>query len=219
MALNDQEQKAIEEKLANAEKTVAEIKAENDKLKNPPKPDPKPEPKPEPEPKDLDQKVRDQKKTEEDAKGESKKLEDALKFNLEVKDFVQSNKDILPSEAQDILNAAEKEKYDTAIDKAAAIRTAVIKSFFDIQANIDSLTGKQKTQLEDYLKLTKKGREEKSEFIFENIFEPALEMVKKVKKMDELGKARSGVSTGTKAGDEYKQKLIDGSRKAHLGEK
>lgn len=168
---------------------------------------------------DLNSRVKKERKASEDAKNQTKRLESSLKFNMGISEFVKTNADILPSEVPEILKAADKEKYDSAGEKAAAIRTALIKAFFEVQAHVDLLTPSQKTSLEDYLKLTKNGREEKAEFIFENLFEPALAMLKKLKKAEEVGKANSGFAMTGKVEDDYKERLMATSRKTHLGQK
>ena len=50
-----------------------------------------------------------------------------------------------------------------------------------------------KSNLEEYLKLTKNGKQEKAQAIYETIFEPAFEMLRRVKKAEALSKGeRSG---------------------------
>jgi NADH:ubiquinone oxidoreductase subunit F (NADH-binding) len=117
------------------------------------------------------------------------------------------------------LSSAEKEKFDSAIDKANAVKRGVIESFFAVQSNLDLLTSGQKAQVEDYLKLTKNGKEQKAASIFENVFEPTLESLRRVKKAEEVGRANNGYATGTKWEDDYKQRLVKNARKTHLGEK
>lgn len=168
---------------------------------------------------DLNEKARKAKEAKEKDAVKTKELEGALKFNLSVADFVKSNKDLLPTEVEDVLKEAEKESYDSAFEKANAVKAGMIKAYFSVQANLDFLTASHKTQIDDYFKLTKNGREEKAAQIFENIFEPAIETMKKVKKAEELGKASGGHSGGSKHENAYKEKLMNVSKKTHLGEK
>lgn len=168
---------------------------------------------------DLNDRVRKQKEAEAAKAAETKGLESAITFNFGVKKFVEDNVDLLPSDIPDLLKAAEAEKYDSAVQKAAAIKQAFVKSFFNVQSNVDLLTAAQKASLDEFQNLTKNGKEEKIQAIYENLFEPALETLKKVKKAEELGKARSGFASSSKAEDSYKQKLMDVSRKAYLNQK
>jgi hypothetical protein len=152
-------------------------------------------------------------------KTETKRLEGALRFNMGLSDFVKTNADIIPAEMTEILKVSEKEKYDSAIEKASALKKAFVESFFAVQSNVDLLTSSQKAALDDWGKLTKNGKEAKAETIFENLFEPALETLKKVKKAEELGKAQSGFANSSKTEDGYKARLMASSKKTYLGEK
>lgn len=171
------------------------------------------------QPNELQEKVRKEKEDAEKAKAGTRQIEGALKFNLSVDEFVKTNADLLPGEIPEILKVAAKENYDTALDRAAAVKVAMIQSFFSVQDNLTALTSGQKQALDEFLKLTKNGKEQKAEGIYENLFEPALETMRKVKKAEELGKTRSGFASGTKTQDDYKNRLMKNSRKAHLGEK
>lgn len=200
---------------------IEALKAENAKLKadleSKNKPDPKPEPKPDPKPDDksLAEKAEAERKAKEAKDLESKSLEAALKFNLGSKDFVKNNASLLPQNIQGIFDAAEKENYGSAVQKANAIKVGIVSEFFALQANLDLLTEHQKQSLEDFKKLTKDVKEERVQGIFDSIFEPTLETLRKVKKAEALQK---GLATPSDAQDAYKQRLMTGSRKHHLGE-
>lgn len=147
---------------------------------------------------------------------DQKALEAALRFTLDAPNFLKNNATLLPKDITDIFTAADKESFDSAKDKADAIKAGVIKSFFSVQSNLDLLTPGVKSQLEDYLKLTNTGRQDRASAIFDTIFEPAFEMLKRVKKAEALGK---GHSTSGSGDDAYKEKLMRSSRKHHLGVK
>lgn len=204
------------------DKIINDIKAENErlkqemeKLKTPPKKDDKNAG----DDDDLQTKAKKEKEESEKSSNNAKQIEGAIKFNIGVADFVKNNKDILPSEVETILKVAEKENYDTASAKASAVKVGIIQSFFAIQANLDTLTQAQKSQLEDFQKLTKNGKEDRAAHVYENIFEPAIEMLKKLKKAEEVGKARSGFSSGSSVENEYKDRLMKQALKSHLKEK
>lgn len=147
---------------------------------------------------------------------DSKAMEAALRFTMGANTFLKDNASLLPKDIADIFKAADAEKFDNEKQKADAIKAGVIQSFFKQQANLDLLTPGLKSQLEDYLKLTKDGKEQEATRIFDSIFEPTFEMLRRVKKAEALGKGYSGHATGDEA---YKEKLMRGSRKHHLGEK
>lgn len=198
------------------DKTINDLKAENEKFKADLEALKNPKP---PANDDLQAKAIKEREENDKQNANSKRLENALKFNIGAAEFVKNNKDILTADMEGILKAAEKENYDTAFAKANAVKVGMIGTFFSIQANVDFLTVAQKSQLEDFMKLTKNGKEEKAEHVFENIFEPAIEMLKKVKKAEELGKAKSGFSSGSSVENDYKQRLINQAKKGHLKEK
>lgn len=199
-----------EQKLAAALKREEDLKAELEKHKKTPKPD---------EDDDLRKKVQKDKETAEQVAAQTKLIERALGFNMGIHQFVKDNKDLLPAEIAAIVAQADKETYDDAQAKASAVKAAVIQSYFSVQANLESITPAQKTSLDDYLKLTKTGKESKAADIYENIFEPALETVRRVKKAEEVGRSRSGFGATNETNSAYKERLIKISRKTHLGEK
>lgn len=233
MAMTDEQEKEIKEQLENAKKEAQKLKSDLGRLKKgsggnpaPKKDDAKKtttteenEENEENEEDDLLSKAKKEKEKGEKGVSDTRKIENALKFNLGVNDYVKNHKDLLPQDVEGILKIAEKENYDTALAKANAVKVGIVTSFFAVQANVDLLTPAQKSQLEEFLKLTKNGKEDKAEHIFENIFEPAIETFKKVKKAEEVGKARNGFSTGSSVENDYKVRLMNQAKKTHLREK
>lgn len=173
----------------------------------------KPTPPPADDP-DLLKKAKDQKDADDRKISDAKALEAAIKFDLKAPEFIKTNASLLPKNAEDIFKAANKETYSSAIEKDAAIKSGLIQSFFEVQANLDLLTASQKNQLDEYLKLTKTGKQDKAQLVYDSIFEPTFEMLKRVKKAETLNK---GFGSGTD--DLYKNKLMNGSKKHYLGEK
>jgi formiminotetrahydrofolate cyclodeaminase len=157
--------------------------------------------------------VRKAKEKEENDQSKVKTLESALTFTMKSPEFYKQNAAILPKEVEGIFDAAEKEKYSNAIEKADSIKAGIIQSFFSVQANVDILTGSQKVQLEQYLSLTKNGKQEKASDFYDRIFEPAFETLKRVKKAESLQK---GLGSGDD--DAYKKRLMAGSNRHYLGE-
>lgn len=168
---------------------------------------------------DLTKKVRENREAEDKKNRESKGLEAALRFNLTSDKFISEHKSILPKDMADIFAAAEKENYESPVEKANATKAALIQSFFNLQANVDLLTPSQKDAIEDFNKLTSKGRQEKAHEVYQNIFEPTLGMLKQIKKAEELGKAKGNYPNETEGDAAYREKLMAGSKKHFLGEK
>ncbi len=159
-----------------------------------------------------DQTLNDKVKMEQEERskrdGDSKTLESALTFNLTSAEFLKNNEAILPKDVSDILKIANQEKYESAIHKANATKAAIIQSFFSQQSNADLLTPTQQTTLADYLKLTKNGKEDKAQLIYDNLFEPAIGSLKRVKKAEELYRSKQGFSSTTDTDQAYKEKMI-----------
>jgi len=166
---------------------------------------------------DLLEKVKKEKELMAGKTSDVKNLESAVQFNYKINDFIKDHENLLPSDIESIVKIAEKESFDTQLDKANAVKDGMIKSFFSIDANTQLLTSSQKSQLDDYLKLTKNSRLEKVSQVYDNVFEPALELIKKVKKAEEVGRARYGISS--KPEDDYKNKLLKLAKRVHLNEK
>lgn len=165
---------------------------------------------------DLKEKARLEKEKADKSKGDSKALENALRFSLESPKFLEANEALLPKDIGDIFKLAEKENYSSAIEKDQAIKSGIIQSFFSVQANADLLTPGLKSQLDDYLKLTKNGKQDKAQQIYDSIFEPAFEMLKRLRKAEALSKGHGGEGDGESA---YKTKLMNLSKKHYLGDK
>ncbi len=164
---------------------------------------------------DLQAKAKLQREENDKKVGDTKQLETSLRFTMGAAEFLKINESLLPNGISDIFTAAEKEKYDSAVDKASAIKAGIIKEFFSVQANVDLLTPGLKSSLDDYLKLTNTGKQEKAQAIYDGIFEPAFEMLKRVKKAEALGKGFGGQGDGDMA---YKNKMMKLS-KEHYGVK
>lgn len=169
---------------------------------------------------DLRGKARRQKEEADKKNADTKQIEVALTFDLSVPSFLKENADLLPSAMADIVKQADREKYDTKIERANVIKAAWVQEFFSVQANVDLLTPSQQASLQDYLKLTKAGKEQKAEGVYENLFEPALATLKRVKKAEEVGKARAGLAGESAAGQSALIKKISSlSQEFYLGKK
>jgi hypothetical protein len=169
--------------------------------------------------KDFSQKVEDSKRERERQAGDTRKLERALKFTLQSDIFKKEHQEILSKDVTDLFDEANKQKFDSEIDKANSIKSAMIQSFFKLQANLDYLTPDQKQTIEDYYKLSARGKEEKADDLFMNVFEPCLGLIHKVKKAEQLGKSKAGLSDSDSTEDNYKKRLIAQASKHHLGVK
>lgn len=186
------------------------------KKATPPPADKKDPPADPPKDDDLEAKAKLAREAKEKSSAREKRLEAAVKFNMQSKDFLKQNEALLPQDAAEIFEQAEKEKFEDAVEKDEAIKAGLVQAFFRVQTNVDLLTAGQKAMLDDYLKLTKTGKQEKAQYIYDMIFEPAFDTLKRQKKAEALSR---GHGESSDADDAYRKRLVAGSRKHYLGEK
>lgn len=199
------ERDTFKTKNAEYEAKIKELSATPPPKKDPPADDP-----------DLEAKAKAQREADEKKVSETKALERAINFNLKSADFLKTYETLLPKGIADIFTQAEKENYANAIEKDGAIKASMIQSFFAVQANMDLLTPGLKSSLDEYLKLTKTEKQVRAQNTYEAIFEPAFEMLKRIKKAEALNR---GFGTEGDEETKYKEKLSKLSRQHYLGEK
>lgn len=169
---------------------------------------------------DLREQAEKERREKESKAGEIKAVESAVKFNLGLKEFVEKNKELLPKEVSDILRLSDRETYGSEVARANALKAAFMQSYFLVQDNLADLTAAQKESVAQFLKLSQTGREAKAAELYDTVFEPALEVQRKVKKASELIRAKNGyASTGSGAMDSYKQKLLEAAQRGIINRK
>lgn len=211
--MDEKELEALKASSPKAYESYMALKSENDKLKASP---PKKEDPPPKEDADLADKARKEREDNEKKGKHEKSLGSAMKFNMGSQEFLKTNAGLLPKTVESIFSAAEKENYGSEIDKANAIKVGVVQEFFAVQSNMDQLTGAQKVELEEFLKLTKNVKQERIENVYAMIFEPTLESIRKVEKAKQLGVGEKNQSSAEKA---LADKMMKQSKKHYLGDK
>lgn len=171
---------------------------------------------PPPDDPSLADKARKEIEAKETASKREKSLEGAIGFVHASKDFVKANQGLLPATIEGVFLAAEKEKYDSAVDKANAIKVEIVKEFFSVQSNLDLLTQTQKNEVENFLKLTKNGKQDRIENMYAMVFEPTLETLRKVEKAKQLQIDPKNQSDAEKA---LTDKMLKAAKKHYLGDK
>lgn len=213
--MDEKELAALKEANPKAYEHIMSMKAENDKLKVSPKKDDPPPPKKDDDP-DLADKARKDREDKESKGKYEKSLEAALNFNIGSPEFLKSNAGLLPKNVEGIFTQAEKETYDSAIEKANAIKVGVVSEFFAVQDNHDLLTSSQKKEIDEFLKLTKNGKQERVEAVYAMIFEPTLETKRKVEKARQLN---NGSKNQTDVEKQLADRMMKASKKHYLGDK
>lgn len=206
----------------DATKELADLKAANaalmarlDALEGKGKNDPPPAP-PKDDDGDLGAKARKEREAKERQAAETKRLEGALKFTMGAAQWLKDHASLLPKTIEGIFQQAEKENYGDSVEKADAIKVGIVSEFFAQQANLDLLTGTQKEQLDAWKNLTKTEKQARVQQVFDNVFEPSFESLKRIKKAEALSK---GLAESSSADDAYKTKMQEISKKHYLGVK
>lgn len=211
-ALKESNPKAYESymTLKTASDKHAAEKAEWEKSKN------TPPPKKEDDPADLAAKAAKEREEKEKSAKHEKDLESSIRFTSGAAAWAKDNNALLPKNVESILAAAEKENYGSTIQKASAVKEALVLEFFSVQANLDLLTASQKSTFDEFKSLTKDKRLENAQHVYDSIFEPTFETLKKVKRAEQVSKGFKDETQGESA---YKDKRLKLARKQHLGEK
>lgn len=201
--------KALEGGAKASADEIAKLKADLEAAKKTPTPPPA-------DPDDLAKKAALQREADEKRASDEKRLEGSINFLVGAKEWAKTNAALLPKTIDGILDAAEKENFGSKVEKANAIKVGIISEFFSIQSNVDALTAAQKVALEDFKKLTKDKKQEQAQIVYDQIFEPAFEGLKKIKRAEQIAK---GYKDETPTEHGYRDRLVKGARKHFLGEK
>lgn len=212
--MDEKELEALKESNPKAYEHIMKTRGEIEELKK--KATPPPPKKDDPNDIDLADKARKEREAKEREQSNQANLEKALKFNLGGVEFMKANASLLPKSVESIFQAAEKENYGSAIEKAAAIKVGIISEFFALEENMRDLTGPQKLKVEEFKKLTKTDKQERAGQIWDEIFEPAFEAMKKVKRAQQMAAGQKDQSDNEKA---LADRMMKQSRKHYLGVK
>ncbi len=104
--------------------------------------------------KQVSEEAKEKLEAEKEEQASRAELEQAIKFNMDIKKFVDDNAAILPPESKKILETIDGKKYASEKDKANEVRKGLIDSFIALKDNIDILPATQKAQVEKYKNLT-----------------------------------------------------------------
>lgn len=210
---NDDVIKELTEKLSNLTKEIESIKAKP--VDPTPKPADPPKPKDEDED-DLSKKLEREALDKQKKMSEVKEIESSVKFNATLNDWVKTNKSLLPDSINDLIVQADKENFNSEIEKSKALKVGIINQFYALQSNLDLLTDTQKKVLDEFKALTKAERELRVQSIYENIFEPSFHALRNAKRAEKISK---GLGDSDEKHSAYVQKMIQLSKKKYIGEK
>lgn len=95
-------------------------------------------------------------------KEENAKIEDAIKFNLSISEFVSKNKNILPDETENIIKTAEERNFKNSSEKANAIRKGIIEAFVKYKENVEKLPQSIQAEVARFNSFTEREKEAQS---------------------------------------------------------
>lgn len=95
-------------------------------------------------------------------KEETAKIEDAIKFNLSISEFVSKNKNILPDETENIIKTAEERNFKNSSEKANAIRKGIIEAFVKYKENVEKLPQSIQAEVARFNSFTEREKEAQS---------------------------------------------------------
>lgn len=95
-------------------------------------------------------------------KEETAEIEDAIKFNLSISEFVSKNKNILPDETENIIKTAEERNFKNSSEKANAIRKGIIEAFVKYKGNVEKLPQSIQAEVARFNSFTEREKEAQS---------------------------------------------------------
>lgn len=135
-------------------------------------------------------------------------MEQAIKFNLAADDYIKQNKEILPEEAQKIIEVVNAKKFSSEAEKAQEIKKTLIQSFIQFEENIKNLPGSIKAQVDLFNQLTEREKSRRAGD-FWGIVEVGIECKKLARKAEILQNNGGYSSEGNNAFEERFLKMSE----------
>lgn len=135
-------------------------------------------------------------------------MEQAIKFNLAADDYIKQNKEILPEEAQKIIEVVNAKKFSSEMEKAQEIKKALIQSFIQFEENVKNLPGSIKAQVDLFNQLTEREKSRRAGD-FWGIVEVGIECKKLARKAEILQNNGGYGSEGNNAFEERFLKMSE----------
>lgn len=115
----------------------------------------------EPAPTDAD-KVRAELEAKAQKEAETARMQDAIKFNLGVSQFVADNKDYLGKLAEGLVKTVNEKQFSDEVRKAAALKKNLLEDFFSLQENIDAAPEELKPRILSFKALADDDKEKQA---------------------------------------------------------
>ncbi len=138
-------------------------------------------------------------------------IQESVKFNMSVKDFVEKNKNLLPDEAVKILTTIGTKTFKDDNERANTTRKSLLESFLEKKENIDVLTPSLQARAEQYKALAESDKEKRSAE-FWDLAETGLALKLGARKADALNKINGG-DAGESSGNPLEDKILAAAKK------
>jgi len=125
-------------------------------------------------------------------------VQESIKFNLGVQDFIEKNKNLLPEESPKILAAVATKTFKDDNEKANTTRKNLLDSFLEKQENISILTTSMQARA-NYFKSLAESDKEKRSVEFWDLAEVGVALKAGARKAEALNRIN-----GVNAGDDSK---------------
>lgn len=89
-------------------------------------------------------------------------INESVRFNLSITDFVEKNKNLLPEESPKILTAINSKTYKDDIEKANKTRANLLDSFLSQKENTTAMTISMQARAESFKNLAESDKERRS---------------------------------------------------------
>jgi len=133
-------------------------------------------------------------------------LNESVRFNIGVKDFVEKNKNLLPEEAAKILTAIEAKTFKDDNEKANTTRKNLLDSYLSQAENLAVMTASMKARAEAYKALAESDKERKSSE-FWDLAEVGIALKAGARKAEALNKINGGSADGS-SGNPLEDKIL-----------
>ena len=122
-------------------------------------------------------------------------LEKAVSFNMNISNFAEKYKDVLPASVKSVIDVANGKQYASAVVKADEMRKAIIEAYLEIQANIEGLPEGMKQKANAFKALTEDAKRSKSGLYWE-IVEVGAELQNAKKRAEAVNRANNNNGNG-----------------------
>jgi hypothetical protein len=151
--------------------------------------------------------IRKKEKEDAELKDRENRISESAKFIATFKTTIDAADGFFPAEVNGILDAINKKKYDTELQRADDLRATIAESVFSVAKNLDLLTDIGKAKVEGYLNLSQSAKEKEAGAIWEYVLN-AMDTYKRIAKAERIEQVRRGFANPTDAQSKYDAKIF-----------